>query len=132
MSQVANAVEAEIMKKKDHRFEAVAGPWISGLRRRWLQHSQAGMRTRWGPHPQEYVRDFARDVAAIMRTRWLRDLCPEAVRNRACERSRAQAELPDISCTPEALDRERQEAQDRRLSIQNATATETGTEFQLC
>ena len=116
MSEVSNAIEQAIMAKNDPRYECDAGKWAAGLRRRWLSEPQTGRPLRWGPHPPDYILEFASEVAEHMRKRWLRELCPTAVANSACERARAEAERPEVACSREALDREQQEAQAQRLS----------------
>ena len=118
MSEVSNAIEQAIMAKNDPRYECDAGKWAAGLRRRWLSEPQTGRPLRWGPRPPDYIQEFASEVAEHwrMRKRWLRELCPTAVANRACERARIDAERPDVACSREALDKEQQEAQAQRLS----------------
>eukprot|EP00439_Symbiodinium_sp_Y106_P025876 s4630_g3.t1 len=96
---VASAIEAEVLKKGDARYEKVAGPWVGGLRRRWLQESQEGLPVRWGPHQPDYAYTFAVEVGAQLRKGWLRMLCPEAVWNRANEAARADAGMEDVSCS---------------------------------
>ena len=116
MSVVASAIEEEVMKKGDARYEKVAGPWVGGLRRRWLQESQEGLPVRWSPHQPDYAYAFAAEVGAQLRKRWLRMLCPESMWNRANAAARMAAGMEDASCSDEALHRERREAADRQLS----------------
>eukprot|EP00439_Symbiodinium_sp_Y106_P070326 s1472_g12.t1 len=86
MSLVADLLEAEVMLKDDRRYEAVAGPWVGGLRRRWLVDSQEGRPLRWGPHPHDYARTFAADVgraiAKAMAVHALPGSCPKPCKRR--------------------------------------------------
>ncbi|CAE7808075.1 unnamed protein product [Symbiodinium sp. CCMP2592] len=113
---IANAIDREIENRQDERYARTARMWAASLRKRWLRHPHHGRPHRWGPHPPEYTEEFAKQVEDMMRTRWLRELCPEAVMNRACEASRVHAGFPDPSCSTEALEREWHEARNRRLS----------------
>ncbi|CAE7260755.1 unnamed protein product [Symbiodinium sp. CCMP2592] len=112
----ADAIDRAIASRNDNRYADEARGWAAGLRKRWLRRPQYGRPHRWGPHPPEYAEEFATDVENMMRARWLRELCPEAVMNRACEGSRIAAGFADPSCSSEALEREWHEARNRHLS----------------
>ena len=71
-------------------FEGDTQRWVTGLARRWHLYTHAGQRVRWGVEGEDPELDVAVMVADRFRDKWMRNLCPEAMINRACEEARIQ------------------------------------------